>query len=190
MMAKGHDFPQLTLVGVIGADASLHAADFRAPERLFQQLMQVGGRAGRAHLPGEVLIQTEYPDHPLYRCLVKHDFDAFAASALDERRAAGFPPFTFQAMLRADAPLLDDAMQFLAHARRLAQEIAPAGVRVFDAVPMRLTRLARRERAQLLVEADERAPLQGFITHWIEVLRAQRTSRELRWQLDVDPLEV
>ncbi|AKU14595.1 primosomal protein N prime [Azoarcus sp. CIB] len=190
MMAKGHDFPQLTLVGVIGADASLHAADFRAPERLFQQLMQVGGRAGRAHLPGEVLIQTEYPDHPLYRCLVKHDFDAFAASALDERRAAGFPPFTFQAMLRADAPLLDDALQFLAHARRLAQEIAPAGVRVFDAVPMRLTRLARRERAQLLAEADERAPLQGFLAHWIEVLRGQRTARELRWQLDVDPLEV
>ncbi|SIQ87716.1 replication restart DNA helicase PriA [Aromatoleum tolulyticum] len=190
MMAKGHDFPQLTLVGVIGADASLHAADFRAPERLFQQLMQVGGRAGRAHLPGEVLIQTEYPDHPLYRCLVKHDFDAFAASALDERRAAGFPPFTFQAMLRADAPMLDDAMQFLAHARRLAQEMAPAGVRVFDAVPMRLTRLARRERAQLLVEADERAPLQGFIGAWIEVLRAQRTPRDLRWQLDVDPLEV
>ncbi|NMF97776.1 primosomal protein N' [Aromatoleum toluolicum] len=190
MMAKGHDFPQLTLVGVIGADASLHAADFRAPERLFQQLMQVGGRAGRAHLPGEVLVQTEYPDHPLYRCLVKHDFDAFAASGLDERRAAGFPPFSFQAMLRADAPLLDDAMQFLAHARRLAQEMAPAGVRVFDAVPMRLTRLARRERAQLLVEADERAPLQGFLGAWIEVLRAQRTPRELRWQLDVDPLEV
>ncbi|MBD5801517.1 Primosomal protein N' [Azoarcus sp. Aa7] len=190
MMAKGHDFPQLTLVGVIGADASLHAADFRAPERLFQQLMQVGGRAGRAHLPGEVLVQTEYPDHPLYRCLVKHDFDAFAASGLDERRAAGFPPFTFQAMLRADAPMLDDAMQFLAHARRLAQEMAPAGVRVFDAVPMRLTRLARRERAQLLVEADERALLQGFIGRWIEVLRAQRTPRELRWQLDVDPLEV
>ena len=190
MMAKGHDFPRLTLVGVIGADASLHAADFRAPERLFQQLMQVGGRAGRAHLPGEVLVQTEYPDHPLYRCLARHDFDAFAASALDERRAAGFPPFSFQAMLRADAPMLDAAMDFLAHARRLAQDMAPAGVRVFDAVPMRLTRLARRERAQLLVEADERALLQGFLGRWMEVLRAQRVHRELRWQLDVDPLEV
>lgn len=190
MMAKGHDFPKLTLVGVIGADASLHAADFRAPERLFQQLMQVGGRAGRAHLPGEVLIQTEYPDHPLYRCLVRHDFDAFAEGALGERRQAGFPPFTYQAMLRADAPMLDDAMQFLARARRLAQDMAPAGVRVFDAVPMRLTRLARRERGQLLVEADERALLQGFIGRWIEVLRAQRTPRDLRWQLDIDPLDV
>jgi primosomal protein N' (replication factor Y) len=190
MMAKGHDFPKLTLVGVVGADASLHAADFRAPERLFQQLMQVGGRAGRAHLPGEVLIQTEYPEHPLYRCLVRHDFDAFAAASLEERRQAGFPPFTFQAMLRSDAPALDDALKFLAHARRLAQGLAPDGVRVFDAVPMRLTRLARRERALLLVEADERAPLQAFLGHWMLALRAQRTARDLRWQLDVDPLEV
>jgi len=190
MMAKGHDFPQLTLVGVVGADASLHAADFRAPERLFQQLMQVGGRAGRAHLPGEVLIQTEYPEHPLYRCLVRHDFDAFAARALDERRQAGFPPFTHQAMLRADAPALEDAMKFLAHARRLAQDSAPEGLQVFDVVPMRMTRLARRERAQLLVEAGERALLQEFVGRWISVLRAQRLPRDLRWQLDVDPLEV
>ncbi len=190
MMAKGHDFPNLTLVGVVGADASLHAADFRAPERLFQQLMQVGGRAGRAHLAGEVLVQTEYPDHPLYRCLVRHDFDAFAASALDERRQAGFPPFTYQAMLRADAPALDDAMAFLAHAKRLAQESAQEGLRVFDAVPMRLTRLARRERAQLLVEADVRGVLQEFVGRWMRILRGQRVGRELRWQLDIDPLDV
>ncbi|HRP95928.1 MAG TPA: primosomal protein N' [Rhodocyclaceae bacterium] len=190
MMAKGHDFPKLTLVGVIGADASLHAADFRAPERLFQQLMQVGGRAGRAELAGEVLIQTEYPDNPLYRFLTRHDFDGFAARELDERQAAGFPPYSFQAMLRADAPLLDEALAFLAHARRLAQELAPAGLRVFDAVPMRLTRLARRERAQLLVEADERGVLHGFVTQWLAQLRAQRVARTLRWQLDVDPLEV
>lgn len=190
MMAKGHDFPALTLVGVLGADSSLHAADFRAPERLFQQLMQVGGRAGRGHLPGEVLIQTEYPDHPLYRCLARHDFDAFAARELDERRAAGFPPLTFQVMLRADAPELAAAVTFLTHARRLALDRAPPGLRVFDPVPMRLTRLARRERAQLLLEADERAVLQAFLASWMVVLRGQRLSRELRWQIDVDPLEV
>ncbi|MFN3985881.1 MAG: primosomal protein N' [Rhodocyclaceae bacterium] len=190
MMAKGHDFPRLTLVGVIGADASLHAADFRAPERLFQQLMQVGGRAGRAHLPGEVLIQTEFPDHPLYACLTRHDFDRFAARELDERRAAGFPPLTFQAMLRADAPELDEAVHFLTHARRLAGELAPAELRLYDPVPMRMTRLARRERAQLLVEADTRPTLQRFLGEWMAVLRAQRTGRELRWQLDVDPLEI
>lgn len=190
MMAKGHDFPKLTLVGVIGADASLHAADFRAPERLFQQLMQVGGRAGRASLAGEVLIQTEYPDNPLYHFLARHDFDGFAARELDERQAAGFPPHSFQAMLRADAPTLDEAQAFLGEARRCAVTIAPAGLRVFDVVPMRLTRLARRERAQLLVEADERGVLHGFVAHWVALLRAQRCARTLRWQLDIDPLEV
>jgi primosomal protein N' (replication factor Y) len=190
MMAKGHDFPKLTLVGVVGADASLHAADFRAPERLFQQLMQVGGRAGRGTLPGEVLIQTEYPAHPLYLHLARHDFDAFARMELQERRSAGFPPFTYQAMLRADAPALDDAVEFLRHARRLAEERAPEGLRIYDPVPMRMTRLARRERAQLLLEADQRGMLQGFLAGWVALLYCQRTARELRWQLDVDPLEV
>jgi primosomal protein N' (replication factor Y) len=190
MMAKGHDFPNLTLVGVIGADASLHAADFRAPERLFQQLMQVGGRAGRGALPGEVLIQTEYPEHPLYQHLARHDFDAFARMELQARRSAGFPPFSHQAMLRADAPALDDAVEFLSHARRLAVERAPAGLRIYDPVPMRMTRLARRERAQLLVEADQRGLLQAFLADWMALLYRQRTARELRWQLDVDTLEV
>ncbi|MDD3676106.1 primosomal protein N' [Thauera propionica] len=190
MMAKGHDFPKLTLVGVVGADASLHAADFRAPERLFQQLMQVGGRAGRGTLPGEVLIQTEYPAHPLYLHLARHDFDAFARMELQERRSAGFPPFTYQAMLRADAPALDDAVEFLRHARRLAEERAPEGLRIYDPVPMRMTRLARRERAQLLLEADQRGMLQGFLADWVALLYRQRTARELRWQLDVDPLDV
>lgn len=190
MMAKGHDFPKLTLVGVIGADSSLHAADFRAPERLFQQLMQVGGRAGRAHLAGEVLIQTEFPEHPLYRHLARHDFDGFAARELDERRMAGFPPFSHQVMLRADAPELEAALNFLAEARELAQDMAPEGLRVFDAVPMRMTRLARRERAQLLIEADQRGVLQGFVAAWLDQLRRLRTPRTLRWQLDIDPLEV
>ncbi len=190
IMAKGHDFPNLTLVGVIGADASLHAADFRAPERLFQQLMQVGGRAGRGSLPGEVLIQTEYPAHPLFLHLARHDFDAFARMELQSRRSAGFPPFSHQAMLRADAPALDDALEFLRHARRLADERALEGVRIFDPVPMRMTRLARRERAQLLIESDQRGPLQAFLADWVAQLYCQRTARELRWQLDVDPLDV
>jgi primosomal protein N' (replication factor Y) len=190
MMAKGHDFPRLTLVGVVGADASLHAADFRAPERLFQQLMQVGGRAGRAELPGEVLIQTEYPEHPLYRHLVHQDFDAFAHSELEERHAAAFPPFSHQVMLRADAPELSLAVAFLHTAKQLATTCATPGIRLADPVPMRLTRLARRERAQLLIEADQRSELQDFLARWLESLRTQRTHHELRWHVDIDPLEV
>jgi primosomal protein N' (replication factor Y) len=104
MLAKGHDFPKLTLVGALGADAALYAADWRAPERLFAQLMQVAGRAGRAELKGEVLIQTEYPDHPLFAALVEHDYPGFAAQQLKEREQAGFPPYAFQAVLRAEAP--------------------------------------------------------------------------------------
>ncbi|MDR2207385.1 MAG: primosomal protein N' [Azoarcus sp.] len=190
MMAKGHDFPLLTLVGVLGADASLHAADFRAPERLFQQLMQVGGRAGRAELPGEVLIQTEYPAHPLYGCLIRHDFGAFARMELDHRLAAHFPPFSSQAMLRADAPDLAVAVDFLRRAREEAVPFAASAIRLFDPVPMRLTRLARRERAQLLIEADQRSVLQDFLARGLERIRALSASRDLRWQVDVDPLEV
>ncbi len=120
MLAKGHDFPKLTLVGALGADAALFAADWRAPERLFAQLMQVAGRAGRADLPGEVLIQTQFPEHPLYAALVRHDFPAFAAAQLKEREQAGFPPYAYQAMLRAEAPLIADAIAFLSTARSMA----------------------------------------------------------------------
>ncbi|MCB1917076.1 MAG: primosomal protein N' [Rhodocyclaceae bacterium] len=190
MMAKGHDFPRLTLVGVVGADTSLHAADFRAPERLFQQLMQVGGRAGRAALAGQVLIQTEFPDHPLYAALLGHDYHRFAAIALDERRRAGFPPFAHQAMLRADAPQLDEAIDFLRQARALACRLATPEIQVFDPVPMRLVRLARRERAQLLVESIRRPALQGFLDAWVAALYREPSGRRLRWRIDVDPIEV
>ncbi|MDR0564987.1 MAG: primosomal protein N' [Azoarcus sp.] len=190
MMSKGHDFPRLTLVGTLGADASLRAADFRAPERLFQQLMQVGGRAGRADRPGEVLIQTEVPAHPLYASLIRHDFDAFARSELDHRQAAAFPPFSYQAMLRADAPELATAVGFLRQAKQEAILLADSAVRIFDPVPMRMTRLARRERAQLLVEADQRGALQNFLAQWLERIYALRIQRGLRWHVDVDPMEV
>jgi primosomal protein N' (replication factor Y) len=192
MLAKGHDFPLLTLVGAVGADAALFAADFRAPERLFAQLMQVGGRSGRAELPGEVLIQTEYPDHPLYRALVDHDYVRFARSQLDERRIAGFPPFSFQAMLRAEARSMEQSLAFLAAAREAAtilpNSLADA-VTLYDPVPMRLQRLMTLERGQLLVESLSRPALQSFLTAWMEKLYALKMPGGLRWHLDVDPLE-
>jgi primosomal protein N' (replication factor Y) len=188
MLAKGHDFPLLTLVGAVGADAALFAADFRAPERLFAQLMQVGGRSGRAELPGEVLIQTEYPDHPLYRALIDHDYARFAQNQLGERRIAGFPPFSFQAMLRAEARTMEQALDFLAAARKAAESFAD-GVTLYDPVPMRLQRLMTLERGQLLVESLSRPALQAFLTAWMEKLYALKTPAGLRWHLDVDPLE-
>jgi len=188
MLAKGHDFPKLTLVGVLSADASLFAADFRAPERLFAQLLQVGGRSGRAELAGEVLVQTEYPEHALYQALSSHDYDCFANAQLDERRSAGFPPFSYQALLRAEAPELALSLAFLAAARQAAGE--PEGVSLFDPVPMRLTRRAHLERAQLLIESPSRPRLQTFLTNWLPRLRDLSSPRALRWLLDVDPLEL
>jgi primosomal protein N' (replication factor Y) len=188
MLAKGHDFPLLTLVGAVGADAALFAADFRAPERLFAQLMQVGGRSGRADLPGEVLIQTEYPDHPLYRALVDHDYPGFARVQLDERRIAGFPPFSFQAMLRAEAGSIEQSLAFLTAARSAAEALAD-GVTLYDPVPMRMQRLMTLERGQLLVESVSRPALQAFLTKWMEALYALKVPGGLRWHLDVDPLE-
>ncbi|MFN6961247.1 MAG: primosomal protein N', partial [Rhodocyclaceae bacterium] len=187
MLAKGHDFPKLTLVGVVGADAALFAADFRAPERLFAQLMQVGGRSGRHLLPGAVLIQTEYPDHPLYRALAGHDYAAFARAQLAERAAAGFPPFSFQAMLRAEARELAQALDFLHGA--VASAPTFAGILLYDPVPMRLFRLKNRERAQMLIEAKSRPQLHAFLDAWLAVLYARKIPRTLRWHLDVDPLE-
>ena len=190
MLAKGHDFPRLTLVGVMGADAALFAADFRAPERLFAQLMQVGGRSGRADLPGEVLIQTDYPDHALYLALEDGDYGRFARSLLLEREIAGFPPYSFQALLRADARSMENSLAFLASARRAAVSLSDAGVTLYDPVPMKMQRLMALERAQLLVESTSRPALQAFLLRWMEAIYALKKTSGLRWHLDVDPLEI
>jgi primosomal protein N' (replication factor Y) len=189
MLAKGHDFPKLTLVGAIGPDAALFAADWRAAERLFAQLMQVAGRAGRAQLPGEVLIQTQFPEHPLYAALVRHDYPAFAAAQLKEREQAGFPPYAYQAMLRAEAPQMADALAFLATARAWPAAETHQDVMLYDPVPMRLARRANFERGQLLVESPSRRALQAFLAAWLAALEAIKAPSRLRWHLEVDPLE-
>ncbi len=188
MLAKGHDFPKLTLVGVLGADAALFAADCRASERLFAQLMQVAGRAGRASHPGEVLIQTQYPDQPLFRALQAHDYPGFAEALLRERAQAGFPPYAYQAILRAEHPEMATALAFLNAAAGLA-EADRSGITFYDAVPMRMARLASLERAQILVESVSRRALQAFLPVWREAIAALRMPSRLRWHLEVDPLE-
>ena len=188
ILAKGHDFPQLNLVGVINADSSLYSTDFRAGERLFARLTQVAGRAGRGATRGRVLIQTEFPQHPLYQALARHDYPAYAQELLAERKQAGFPPFVHQAVLRAEAPQIAAALDFLARAARYAADLAGA-VTIYDPVPANLARMAGLERAQLTVQAHSRSALQKFLQAWRERLDAAG-ERKVRWALDVDPLEL
>ena len=187
ILAKGHDFPNLTLVAVLNADSALYSADYRAPERLFAQLVQVAGRAGRAGLPGEVLIQTQYPRHPLYLALARHDYAGFARTLLAEREQAGFPPYVFEAVLRADAAELKAALRFLREAAALAGP-PPPGVTLYEPVAMTVTRLAERERAQLLAQSASRKALQAYLAAWSTKLFAL-PQRAVRWHLDVDPIE-
>ena len=187
ILAKGHDFPHLNLVGVLNSDALLYSSDVRAAERLFALLTQVAGRAGRGTTRGTVLIQTEFPGHPLYEALKRHDYRAFADSLLAERRRAGFPPFVHQALLRAEAPRLALALEFLAAAAKLGRGLAMP-VTIYDPVPATLPRRAGRERAQLLVQSESRPRLQRFLQAWRGQLATRRATRA-RWSLDVDPLE-
>jgi primosomal protein N' (replication factor Y) len=186
LLAKGHDFPALTLVGVLNADSGLVSTDYRAPERLFAVLAQVAGRAGRRERPGEVLIQTRYPHHPLFAALERHDFSGFAEAQLAERRSAGFPPFVFEAALRAEAPKLDQAIEFLNSAAAAVQ--APDEVTVFDPVPHLLTRRADFERAQIVMQSGSRQALQEFLGLLSKNL-FETAPRHVRWHVDVDPIE-
>ena len=187
ILSKGHDFPKLSLVGILNADNSLYSTDFRASERLFAQLMQVAGRAGRAEIPGEVLIQTQFPDHPLFEALRLHDYSAFAKTLLVERRQAGLPPFMHQALLRAEATRSSTVMNYLADAAKSASRIRHE-VTVYDPVPAHMPRLAGRERGQLLVQSASRKKLQAFLNDWYAKLQ-ETAGNKVRWSLDVDPLE-
>lgn len=193
MVAKGHDFARLGLVGVLNADSMLFAHDFRAPERLFAQLMQVAGRAGRHTLGGEVLIQTNYPEQPVYQALLRHDYAGFARHALEEREATGLPPYAYQALLTAEARELAQALAFLQEARQLGADGGFAGaasITLYDPVPLRVVRVANIERAQLLLESTSRPALQAFLTEWSAHLPAVASQSRVRWQLEVDPLEI
>ncbi|BDC39925.1 primosomal protein N' [Paraburkholderia terrae] len=189
MIAKGHDFRRVSLVGVLNADTALFSHDFRASERLFAQLMQVSGRAGRAGLPGEVLVQTRYPRHALYHALARHDYVGFANSTLAERRDAHLPPFVYQAMLRAEGRTLDAALTFLQQAAAVLTDIPAASrVTVYDAVPLTIVKVMHVHRAQLLVESASRAALQTTLRAWQPVLRTLKGV--LRWSVEVDPLDI
>ena len=194
MVAKGHDFRRVTLVAAVQPDAALFSSDFRAPERLFALLLQAAGRAGRdaEHAAAsEMWVQTWHPRHPLYAALRAHDFDAFASGQLDERRAAGLPPFSSLALLRAEARTAEAALAFLQQAATVAQHLPDsAGVRLYPSVPPTMARVANVERMQMLVECASRPALQRFLVGWLSQLQQLKSPRVMRWAIDVDPLAI
>lgn len=188
MLAKGHDFARLNLVIVLNADGSLYSADFRAPERLFAELMQVSGRAGRADKPGKVLIQTQLPEHPVFAAVKAQNYAVFAENELNERQMFAMPPFGFQTAVRADAPRVADAMEFLNAAKETLAPLLPESVSQFGAAPMLMVRLAERERAQIFLESPSRQDLHRAVSLWAQVLQQNRDGK-IRWSVDVDPQE-
>lgn len=188
MLAKGHDFARLNLVIVLNADGSLYSADFRAPERLFAELIQVSGRAGRADKPGKVLIQTQLPEHPVFAAVKAQDYAVFAENELNERQMFSMPPFGFQTAVRADAPRVADAMEFLNAAKEILAPLLPESVSQFGAAPMLMVRLAERERAQIFLESTSRQDLHRAVSLWVQVLQQNRDGK-IRWSVDVDVQE-
>ena len=189
MVTKGHDFPNVTLVVVLNADHGLFSTDFRASERLAQTIVQVAGRAGRGAKPGEVLIQTEFPEHPLLQSLLAEGYDGFARTALGEREQAAWPPFSRLAAVRDSATTAQAALDFLTDARSIAQR-PPRGVRLLGPVPAAMAKRAGRYHAQLLIESGERTRLHEFLDAWLPEVDSLKSARRVRWSLDVDPIEL
>lgn len=194
MLAKGHHFPRVTLVSILDADGGLFSGDFRASERMAQLIVQVAGRAGRAEEPGKVIIQTHLAEHPLLIQLTEQGYFAFAEQALSERRAAGLPPFSHLALLRAEAHKPGQAEGFLdeacSEAEHLLKEMALGGIELLGPVPAPMERRAGRYRAQLLVQANARAPLHKLLATWLLALESMPSGRQVRWSLDVDPVDL
>jgi primosomal protein N' (replication factor Y) (superfamily II helicase) len=189
LLAKGHDFPRITLVGMLNVDAALVSPDFRATERLFSLMLQVAGRAGRGELPGEVLIQTTFPTHPLFDWVLRQDYAAFARALLIERKTTGFPPFVHHALLRIESANEEAAQEFARAAAAGARALNSGNITIYDAVPAPLARLAGRTRMQVLAESPSRTKLQEFLQTWQRELTA-KNARHVRWALDVDPQEL
>ena len=188
MVTKGHHFPGISLVVVLNADQGLFSTDFRAAERLAQTIVQVAGRAGRERIQGEVLIQTEYPEHPLLQSLLSGGYEGFAATAMLEREAARWPPFGRLAVLRASSRASNGALEFLAAARQLAP--GTREVRLLGPVAAAMARRADRYHAQLLIESAERGPLHRFIDDWLPQVETLARARRVRYALDVDPIDI
>ncbi|BET27665.1 primosomal protein N' [Limnobacter thiooxidans] len=190
MIAKGHDFANVTLVLALNVDASLYSHAYRAPERLFAQLMQVAGRAGRRAGDARMVVQTRYPQHPLFDALKAHDYETFAHHEMQARKDARMPPFSHQATIRADHKKLANCLQFLSIARELGEPLVDADNPVFmcDPVPLTVVRVGGIERAQMLIESESRPALHRFLTQWL--VQLHELPGGVRWFLEVDPVDL
>ncbi len=190
MLAKGHHFPDVTLVGVLDVDQGLFGADFRAAERMAQLITQVAGRAGRAEKPGRVVVQTRHPDHPLINTLIRDGYGAFAIEALRERQAAALPPFSYQVLVRAEATKSDLPKTFLEQAMQMGLALANGGVEFWGPVAAPMERRAGHYRSHLLLQSHSRKPLHDLLLDWLPKIRELQEARRVRWSLDVDPQEM
>ncbi len=190
LLAKGHDFPNVTLVGILDTDQGLFSSDFRGTEHMAQMIIQVAGRAGRAEKPGEVIIQTHHPEHPLLDTLLHRGYEGFAEAALSERQLACFPPFAYLSLLRAEASQKSAAMDFLQQARDQIQSLPAQGVDVFGPLPAPMEKRAGRFRAQLILQSDQRKHLHTLLRHWVPTLSKLKTASRVRWSIDVDPQDM
>ena len=189
MLAKGHHLPGITLVGIIDADRGLYSADFRASERMAQNIIQVSGRAGRASDPGTVMIQTHFPEHPFLNALIRRDYNTFARMLLEERRSTGLPPFSCLALLRAESFEQKLPFQFLTAARTLLDNIEHP-VQTFGPFPAPVEKRAGKFRFQLLLQSDSRPALQKVLQPWVRQLDDLKEGKKIRWSVDVDPQEM
>ena len=190
MLAKGHDFPNLTLVGILDTDQGLFSADFRGAEHMAQLIVQVSGRAGRGEKPGEVYIQTHHPEHPLLHTLLHQGYEGFARAALEERKQAPFPPFTHLAVIRAEASTRDACHAFLQQVSQFIHNLQLAEVEHYGPLPAPMEKRAGRFRAQLIIQASERRALHHCLKHFIAGIGQLKLSRQVRWSLDVDPQDM
>ncbi len=194
LISKGHDFPRVTLVGIVAPDQGLYSTDFRAPEYLFQQMVQVAGRAGRDQLPGKVIIQTSHPGNPYLQLALAHDYSGFYQICSEQRKAAGFPPFGYMTLWRAESAHPGAAIDFLQYISQIGQNIVKnrgyREVEIMDPVSSPMEKLAGRYRAQLLVQSNQRKPLHNLLSLWLSEIETSPQTRIVRWSLDVDPMEM
>jgi len=190
MLAKGHHFPNVTLVGIVDADRGLFSVDYRASERMAQILMQVSGRAGRGDFPGTVIVQTHYPEHPLLNKLALHDYAQFTQLLLEERQQTQLPPFSFQALIRAESNQQQVAIQFLNIAKTRLQSLTQGKLEIYGPVSAPMEKRAGRYRFQLIIQAQNRQTMKKFLSPWIEDLDKLPEARKVRWSVDVDPQDM